>query len=279
MKKISVIIPTYNSEKTIDRTINSIFSQEGINKRFTVEVLIIDDASTDSTIKRCSRYDNVKVAQYVDNSGGPNRGRNRGIKEATGDFIAFLDHDDEWLSNKLEHQLGLMNKYNQDFAYSTHIGKGLETSIQPNTSIYNDLYTWTNRNAGAYMSSILVKNKKIPLFKHPMVEYEWLMDITKTRRCIRTYPMVIRHVHNSNLSKKEAYRLADYELLKTLLTSNGIKRKSGSLARFYYKIENYKDARKYFLKANFSIKNVGYYLTSYAPPLARWIVKQFNVFG
>lgn len=104
--KISVIIPTYNGEDTIDRAINSAVCQEG---DFDIEILVCDDLSTDNTIERASRFPNVKVFYNNVHTGGPNAGRNLGIKNAKGDYIGFLDQDDEWLPDKLIKQIKEIN--------------------------------------------------------------------------------------------------------------------------------------------------------------------------
>lgn len=96
--KISVIIPTYNGEHTIERAIKSVLNQKG---DFDIEILICDDQSTDKTIEKTLDYPNVKVFFNDVHTGGPNAGRNLGIENATGDYIAFLDQDDEWLPDKL----------------------------------------------------------------------------------------------------------------------------------------------------------------------------------
>jgi glycosyltransferase involved in cell wall biosynthesis len=117
MQKISIIIPTYNSEKTIIRALESVFRQERLNEDFTFEVLICDDGSTDKTIEICSNY-SVRILKNDRHTGGPNAGRNNGIRNATGDIIAFLDHDDEWLSAKTRVQLSkILSGY--EFVYST----------------------------------------------------------------------------------------------------------------------------------------------------------------
>lgn len=112
--KISVIIATYNGEKTIRRAIESV-----LNQNMDVEILICDDCSTDNTIKIAKKY-NCIILKSDKNTGGPNAGRNRGIKHATGDCIAFLDQDDEWLPNKLETQLKEIQN-GADFIYSSNI--------------------------------------------------------------------------------------------------------------------------------------------------------------
>lgn len=96
---VTVIIPTYNGEETIQRAIKSVISQ-GVD----VEILICDDCSTDRTIEIAKKYP-VKVLINDYHTGGPNKGRNAGIKSAKGDYIAFLDQDDEWLPGKLKKQL------------------------------------------------------------------------------------------------------------------------------------------------------------------------------
>lgn len=97
---ISVIIPTYNGEGTICRAIDSVLSQ-GVD----VEILICDDCSTDWTLNMSCSYKHVQILHTDKHTGGPNAGRNLGLKYATGDYVAFLDQDDEWLPGKLKKQL------------------------------------------------------------------------------------------------------------------------------------------------------------------------------
>jgi glycosyltransferase involved in cell wall biosynthesis len=118
-KNITVIIPTFNSEKTIERALKSVFSQNGLGTIFFFQVLICDDCSSDKTVEICKRFP-VEILWTKKNSGGPNKGRNLGIKHATGDFIAFLDHDDEWTPNKTIDQIYQIRKGN-DFVYSSCI--------------------------------------------------------------------------------------------------------------------------------------------------------------
>jgi len=121
MIKVSVVIPTYNSSRTIHRAILSVLRQTGINKLFEVEILICDDCSTDSTLLDCMGWDaNLRIFQRETNSGGPNWGRNKGIKESTGGLIAFLDHDDQWLPDKLKNQIKEINN-GYEFVYSGSI--------------------------------------------------------------------------------------------------------------------------------------------------------------
>lgn len=92
----SIIITTYNSEKKIERAINSILNQT-IDKKY-FEIIVVDDCSIDNTVNLVNeyrtKYDNITVLQTPSNSGGPSEPRNIGIKNASGKFIHFLDSDD-----------------------------------------------------------------------------------------------------------------------------------------------------------------------------------------
>ena len=113
---VSVIIPTYNGEKTIGRAIKSVLNQTADCK---FEILICDDCSTDKTVEIAMKY-NCVILRKKNNSGGPNKGRNKGIKQARGNYIAFLDQDDEWLPDKIKKQL-IEIKNGYEFIYSSNI--------------------------------------------------------------------------------------------------------------------------------------------------------------
>jgi glycosyltransferase involved in cell wall biosynthesis len=100
--KVSVIIPTHNSERTLERALQSVRNQTA---ECEIEILLCDDHSENLQFLFAMAEKYSAELYRVSGRGGPNYGRNRGMKVATGDVIAFLDHDDEWLPNKLETQL------------------------------------------------------------------------------------------------------------------------------------------------------------------------------
>jgi len=83
---VSVIIPTYNRAKTIERAVNSVLNQTWNQ----IELIVVDDGSTDQTVEVLKRYGN-KIRLIRQQNGGPGAARNTGIKAATGDVISFLD--------------------------------------------------------------------------------------------------------------------------------------------------------------------------------------------
>lgn len=99
---VSVIVPTFNCADLIHETIQSILNQTYKN----IELIIVDDGSTDNTAKIVNGFDDQRIQYiYTKNWGGPARPRNTGIKRAKGEYLAFLDADDYWKENKLEVQL------------------------------------------------------------------------------------------------------------------------------------------------------------------------------
>ena len=98
---VSVIIPTYNRGPLIGRAIASVLNQTYKD----IEVLVIDDASTDYTETVVDSIKDERLHYYkLEKNGGACRARNVGISKAQGEYIAFLDSDDEWMSNKIELQ-------------------------------------------------------------------------------------------------------------------------------------------------------------------------------
>ncbi|MCK9282345.1 MAG: glycosyltransferase family 2 protein [Melioribacteraceae bacterium] len=98
--KFSIVVPCYNGRAVIQRSLTSILSQTFIE----FECLIINDASTDNTLEVISSFTNderIRVVSLVNNS-GVHAARNKGIEQARGEFILFLDCDDELFVNALE---------------------------------------------------------------------------------------------------------------------------------------------------------------------------------
>lgn len=114
MSSISVVIPSYNSKNTLKLALDSIASQTWPIQ----ETIVVDDGSTDGTAAMvCQSYPGVRVIETA--NGGPSKARNRGVKEATGDWIAFLDADDEWHPAKTACQMAVLEQHPEVLLVST----------------------------------------------------------------------------------------------------------------------------------------------------------------
>jgi glycosyltransferase involved in cell wall biosynthesis len=115
LPKISVIIPAYNSEKTIGQTIQSV-----LNQTFTdLELIVINDGSQDSTLEIITQIKDPRIKVFSYSNAGGNISRNRGLQRAVGEFVSFLDADDLWTPDKLQSQLkALQENVTTKVAYS-----------------------------------------------------------------------------------------------------------------------------------------------------------------
>lgn len=101
-----MIIPAYNVGQYIGEAIESVLTQTYPD----TEIIVVDDGSTDDTSNAVKPY-HGRVRYVRQENSGPARARNRGIQEASGLYVAFLDGDDTWRPDKLERQVALMGKY------------------------------------------------------------------------------------------------------------------------------------------------------------------------
>ncbi|MEO7100873.1 MAG: glycosyltransferase family A protein [Luteolibacter sp.] len=100
---VSVIIPTYNRCATIVAAVESVLAQSYRD----IEVIIVDDGSTDSTTDILADYSD-RISIIRQENSGPSAARNRGVLESSGGIIAFLDSDDSWMPDKIARQVDLM---------------------------------------------------------------------------------------------------------------------------------------------------------------------------
>ena len=111
---ISVVIPLYNKEKQIAYTLQSVFEQTFQD----FEIVVVDDGSTDNSVEEVEKFDDSRIRLIHQTNAGVSAARNRGIEEARGELIAFLDADDEWMPEYLATQSGLYQKYPECNVYA-----------------------------------------------------------------------------------------------------------------------------------------------------------------
>lgn len=128
---ISVIIPLYNKEQSIERTIRSILNQTYAN----FEIVVVDDGSTDTSVSIVKDISDERIQLISQKNAGPGAARNTGVKNAKANWIVFLDADDENLSDSLEYFANLIKLHPEadiiDTGKYVRVGKELRKSYHP----------------------------------------------------------------------------------------------------------------------------------------------------
>ncbi len=301
-KTVSVIVTTYNSEKSIERLINSILNQIDVGKVFDIELIIADDCSTDNTVEIIKKYNPILLTTDK-NTGGPNSGRNLGLMRASGDYICIADHDDEWKSNRILLQLPYLETVPiVTSGYTINNTESNKTYDQVNTSKNGFQYYEKNKTflqkltksltgQNTYLGGIIYRKElKDILFEENfgMVDYDWLLRLLHNKDSIEVCDSLYhRHVNKVNLSLNEDYRSKDFYFSLMFIERYldlyprevriSYKRIHGSRARYFYLRNNMKMARFYFLRSQINLKTIAYYITSFWG--SRYIVKKYNVHG
>lgn len=164
--KISIIIPTYNAEKHIKKCIDNLLTQSYKN----FEIVVVNDASTDDTLSiiESIKDDKVKIINLSSNSGAY-YARKTGIKNATGDYILFVDSDDYIENNALKNLVNYINKYSADivrFRYITEPSK--------------------------IESNIIFNNEKKPFFIEKKLDKRIVDELLKTNNLNNLWSMIVK---------------------------------------------------------------------------------------
>jgi teichuronic acid biosynthesis glycosyltransferase TuaG len=163
--QISVIIPTYNRSKELLRAVNSVLNQT----TQVLEILICDDGSTDDSYPLIKSLDNPLIIWInCGRNGNAAVPRNIGIKNAKGNWVAFLDSDDEWLPFKLEYQINLILSNNASAVSSNAININVKT--KEFRSYFNKEFRYFNFSKLLYSnyvitSSVLIKKNLLLKYK------------------------------------------------------------------------------------------------------------------
>ncbi|HHA4449454.1 TPA: glycosyltransferase family 2 protein [Escherichia coli] len=184
MINFSIVIPTYNSENTIRKCLESVFNQSILPK----EVIIVDDFSNDGTrgiVNQLERLHNKKthiIKVFLDKNTGPGMARNIGMDKATGDYICFLDSDDMFVSEKLELLSNIIISYNYPDLIA-HAVNHRKDGIVRNINLVDNIF----KNYIETTSAVCLKN--LTYYRFPARRFAedaalWLNIITDNKRCI-----------------------------------------------------------------------------------------------
>ena len=212
---VSVITPSYNSEKYIGKTIESVISQTYSNW----EMIICDDCSKDRTeaIVKSYKDDRIKFIRNEKNSGAA-YSRNNAIRAAKGQYIAFVDSDDLWLPDKLEKQINFMQENDIAFSYTYYDqinehGSPLGVRITgPKKISYRKMLrcNWVGTLTAVYDAEKVGLIQCVPIKKRNDVPL-WLCVLHKTDYCrLLAEPLSLYRVVNNSSSHSSKLGMIKY---------------------------------------------------------------------
>ena len=209
---ISIVVPLYNKENAISATISSV-----LNQTYTdFEMIVVDDGSIDESLKVVQSIHDERIHLIHKENGGVSSARNRGIKEAKGQFIALLDGDDLWDPKFLEEQVKLIQEFPKAAMWGVNtafIRNGniylWEQGVQENYRGYVENYFGTKHNDLFCSSSVVIRKE---IFEHVGYFDERIgssEDLDMWYRIILKYPIVFCNkvlvYYNQDAENRVAY--------------------------------------------------------------------------
>jgi glycosyltransferase involved in cell wall biosynthesis len=264
--KVSVVIPTYNREKTMSYCLKSV-----LNQTYPIhEIIIVDDGSTDNTVEIIKSFNDkrIKLIKLPSNKGAQ-AARNIGIKAATGDYIAFLDSDDIWLPEKIEIQIKEIVKRSKPCIVHgdawIFIEEKNEKKLFNVPKLEGYIYKQLLGGPGPLYPCILVPREsfeKINYLDEKVPSYqEWDTSIALSKYYEFVFvdqPLFIYYIHKGETISKNKineargweYIVKKYEHdIKQHLGRKALSKHYFTIGFLYYNAGKFDIAKKYFFKA------------------------------
>lgn len=236
---VSVVIPTFNSERDIGDAIDSVLAQSYSN----IEIIVVDDGSTDDTVDIVRGYKRVRLFQQANQ--GSAVARNLGIWNATGDYVAFLDSDDVWWSRKIEVQVAELRRTGLGMAYSRFIRwhpsaqgdfsppeQEFANTANPRLSRASIVTGWTYvellLDCIVWTSTVLVERQLLlqaglfnPHFRKGQDYDLWLRLSRITQMIGIEQPTALYRIHENSITFRVTDRCYEYEILSNAVATWG----------------------------------------------------------
>ncbi|MDA9126054.1 glycosyltransferase family 2 protein [Flavobacteriaceae bacterium] len=298
MAVISVIIPLFNKEQFIKKTLLSV-----LNQTFSdFEILLINDGSTDGSIDIVTSFDDERITLYTTKNKGVSHARNYGISKSNSDLIAFLDADDLWESNHLENLHRLYTSFPNCGLYATAYskqffnGKKMKAHFNGVSSdhfgVIEDYFLASIIDSIAWTSAVLIPKKtilEIGGFDEEMRSGQdtdlWvriaLKKLVAFSAIATSNKIILEPKHHLSYSSSRIDRMKLFENFKDLDTSNISFKKYMDLNRFSVAIErkiagdssSYRQLKKEIDPLNLNYKQRVLLNT---PPIIIGFLKQFQ---
>lgn len=216
--KVSVIIPNYNYGRFLSSAIESVIAQTYSN----IEIIVVNNGSTDDSLSILSRY-SEKITIVNQANLGQSGARNSGLLESKGDYIAFLDADDYWTSNKIEKQIRILRPETQ-LVYSgiTKVSESKGASnVLVSPQYRGDCRKYFTEKPGV---SIVLSGESTALFSRSLLKKVGIFDQNLNgaagwdffRRCANftefdfvDEPLTFHRIHGANMSKSTDSVISD----------------------------------------------------------------------
>jgi glycosyltransferase involved in cell wall biosynthesis len=189
MSLISVIIPIWNRAHSAGNAIESALSQE-LPPGHALEVIVVDDGSNDHPQQALARFgDGIRLVRHTTNLGAA-AARNTGCEAARGEYIAFLDSDDQWLPGKLTAQLAFMHKGDFDVSCTAYLLERFPDKFIVSPGYRSGPLTRADLVWGCFVSPGSTLLCKSAIFREigsldtslrRLEDWDWLMRLTRTR--------------------------------------------------------------------------------------------------
>lgn len=194
---VSVVVPYYNSQDTLRRTLDSIRSQTLRD----FEIITVNDGSKDESLSVVQQfaadYPDIRLKNIDQRNGGPSKARNRGMEESRGKYIAFLDSDDTWEPDKLELQIAYMEAHPEMVItgtnYFVNAGEMLKYALTPDV-VEADFYRMLFK-VFYCMSTVMVRRDIV------MLEHYRFLEGKNYGEDLLFFQQIIRKYRGARISK------------------------------------------------------------------------------
>ena len=232
--KISVVIPLYNKAHTIVKTLNTVFAQT--YQYF--EVIIVNDGSTDESIKVIhDNFNDSRIRIFHQTNSGVSAARNRGVDEAKGNYIAFLDADDEWFPQYLAEAVDVINNFDCNIIITGRLSQ--DTKVNYKRSCIPTQYKnkvshidfFENPHVFMHISATIIKSnilKQQTDWNRFIQGQKYNEDFTFLYRVIMHYPQVVYigkdlSIYNGGIDGQSTSVLSEQQrLIDGLLFRNSV---------------------------------------------------------
>lgn len=195
---VSVIIPIYNSEKNIKKCLESIINQTYTN----LEIILIDDGSTDNSIEVCQEYKDDRIKIYKEKNSGPSTARNLGLKQCNGNYIVFVDSDDYIEKNMIEIMLKKIKSDDYDicicgyYLVSNSLKKKITITINNNKNFKEIVFDYKNNVYGYLWNKMFKKNSIEKKFREDISICEDELFLLDNSNYIKKFTFVKEPLYN-----------------------------------------------------------------------------------